>query len=228
MAFRSNEEQADGYRRAIGKLLGRGLDESVREASRQVLDDLIAKYGPVIDCYPYWHPLVADNDEHSSPVTIPGDRCGYTGLDHTVFLRDAFITCPYSDGTAVIESVERIDEHDVTRGIASITAEKIDAQLYNAQAQPVLVKCEWHRSLNRDRTIPTALAVPLFLEKELPSWRDAQVAETWKTMCPYVLGQPCGNRSSLFVNEETGQKLKSIWNALINSGMYGPVREGSW
>ena len=39
----------------------------------------------------------------------------------------------------------------------------------------------------------------------------------------YFLGKPNGSRSSLFVNQETGQKMKKIWEALINTGMFGPI-----
>lgn len=228
MAFRANEEIERGRQMAMGKLLGRSLDPGQQQKSRGVLSELIDRYGPVIDCYPYWHPLVADNDDRQSPPTVPGARCGYEALDHAVFLRSGFIACPYDGGEAVLRSAERIDARDLTRGIASIEAEKIDAQLYHPSATPILVRCTWHRPLNRDGSIPTALAIPLLLERELPAWRSAQRAETWKTMAPYILGQPCGSRSSLFINEETGQALKTVWNTLINTGMFGPIRVDSW
>lgn len=228
MAFRSNEEIEAGRRHAMRKLLGRSLDAARLKESEAVLEDLITAHGPVVEAYPYWHPLVANNQDRGSPLTLPGARCGYEGLDHTVYLRGGFITCPYDGGVAVLKSVERLAEHDLFDGIATITAEKIDAQLYHPDAQPILVKCEWARSLSRDKMIPTELAVPLLLERELPAWRDSQVAESWKTMAPYILGRPSGGRSSLFVNEETGQALKTVWNTLIATGMFGPVREGSW
>jgi hypothetical protein len=161
-------------------------------------------------------------------VTSPSDRCGYRGIDHTILLRNAFITCPYAQGEEVIASTAEVELLDLTKGIATISAERIDAQLYHPNAEPILVKCEWDRALNEDGTIPTALAVPLLLEKELPCWRSAEVAETWKTMAPYILGRPCGSRSSLFINQETGQALKTIWNGLIDTGMFGPIRVGSW
>lgn len=59
---------------------------------------------------------------------------------------------------------------------------------------------------------------------EVPCWKWAEVAETWERMRPHFLGMPCGKRSSLFVNQETGQAMKKIWEALIYSGMYGPIR----
>lgn len=228
MAFRANEEIEKGRHHALRKLLGRGIDPGRLEDSQGVLNDLIATLGPVVEAYPYWHPLVANNQDRQSPVTLPGIRCGYEGLDHTVFLRNGFITCPYHGVETVLNSVERLAELNAFDGIASLTAERIEAQLYHPSAQPILVKCEWGRPMNRDNTIPTALAVPLLLERELSAWRKSEVAETWKTMAPYILGQPCGSRSSLFVNEETGQALKTIWNTLIDTGMFGPLRGGSW
>lgn len=228
MAFRANEEIQRGRQDAMSKLLGRSVPPSEMENSEAVLSHLIAAHGPVVEAYPYWHPLVADNDERHSPITRPGRDCGYEGLDHTVFLRNGFITCPYSDGKAVIESVERLAERDPTRGIATISAEIIEAKLYHAHTTAVFVKCEWNRPLDRDLTIPAALAVPLLLERELRAWRESQVAETWKTMAPYILGRPNGSRSSLFVNEATGQTLKTVWATLINTGMFGPIHVGSW
>lgn len=43
-------------------------------------------------------------------------------------------------------------------------------------------------------------------------------------MRPYFLGTPNGSRSSLFVTQETGQVLKTLWNTIINTGMYGNIR----
>jgi hypothetical protein len=48
-------------------------------------------------------------------------------------------------------------------------------------------------------------------------------AETWDTMRPYFLGRPHGSRSSLFVNQETGQAIKKVWEALTHTDMFGPI-----
>lgn len=228
MPFRANEEITNGRRDALAKLLGRSIEPNRLERSTKDLHELLDRYGPVVQAYPSWHPLVCDKPDHRSPETLPSDRSGYRGLDHTVYLRGGFITCPYGGGDDVLKSVDEISRRDATKGVAHISAEKIDAQLYHPGATPILVTCEWQRPLNRDGTIPTALAIPLLLERELPCWRDAEVAENWKTMAPYILGRPYGSRSSLFVNEETGQALKAFWNHLINTGMFGPIRVGSW
>jgi hypothetical protein len=66
--------------------------------------------------------------------------------------------------------------------------------------------------------------MPLLLEKEIPCWRWAVLAETWESMRPYFLGRPHGKLSSLFVSQETGQAMKKVWNALINTGMFGPIK----
>ena len=108
--------------------------------------------------------------------------------------------------------------------LATITAECLDAQLYHPGTTSVLVRCHWNQPLPTDGMIPKSWAVPLILEHELPCWTSAQVAESWETMRPYFLGCPHGSRSSLFVNQETGQVIKNIWNALIHTGMFGPIR----
>src|SRR5690606_36083864 len=51
--------------------------------------------------------------------------------------------------------------------------------------------------------IPKSLAVPLMVENEIKGWKDSALAERWDTMQPYLLGEPHGARSSLFVSQET-------------------------
>jgi len=226
MAFRANEEEQNGYNRALSKLIGPSIDPNKRSASKDVIDGIIERYGPVVEAYPIWHPLVAAKNSDNSAIT-PSEQCGYEGLDHTIYLRNGFITCPYGGAEEVLASVENVRQHPFISGIAEISAERIEAQLYHPNAHPILVKCEWERRMDRDGTISAGVAVALLLEQQVPCWRTAQVGETWKTMCPYLLGQPYGSRSSLFVNQNTGQQIKDIWNAIINTGMFGNLRVGT-
>ena len=64
--------------------------------------------------------------------------------------------------------------------------------------------------------IPMSRAVPLLLEKEVPAWRKFDVDQSWETMRPFLLGSPHGSRSSLFVNQETGQSIKALECVGIN------------
>ncbi|AMQ89740.1 MULTISPECIES: hypothetical protein [Marinobacter] len=224
MAFRADEAARIGYEQVEAYLVPRprDSDESVRMRSREALMDIVDELGPVVDTYPTWHPLVCNHDSRI-PETTPSAQCGYNGLDHTRLFRNGFITCPYTaSGKAekVIESVNALPPHPV----ANITAEKLDVKLYMPDATPVLVKCEWNRALNMDGTIPLSIAMPLILEQELPCWRWSELAETWESMRYYLLGSPHGARSSLFVNQETGQAIKKIWNSLIYTGMFGPIK----
>ncbi len=175
--------------------------------------------GPVVESYPSWHPLVRNYKDDRSPATTPGPDCGYEGLDHTRYFANGFITSPYTDGQKVLDSVNAFPYHPA----AEITAERIDVKLYNPSCTPILIKCEWTKPLSRDGTIPLSVAMPLLLEKELPCVWRAEVAETWESMRSYFLGHPHGSRSSLMINQETGQALKKIWAALIYTGMYGPI-----
>lgn len=221
MAFRADEEARSGFEEAVSYLTPRDkeIDLAQRTAIKDFLLDLVDQYGPAIDAYPNWHPLVC-NHEDSYPVTTPGAQCGYQGLDHTRFFANAFITCPYGDGQKVLDSVAKLPFHPVAR----ITAERLDMKLYNINATPILVKCDWYKPLQADGMIPLRIAMALILAKEIPSWESAQVAETWESMRPYFLGRPHGARSSLFVNQETGTAIKKVWEAVINTGIFGPIK----
>ena len=222
MAFRAEEAAKAGYDDALSYLIGRLRDLSPEDQYRSkcALEDLVDQLGPAVDAYPSWHPLVRHHDDRH-PVTTPGPRCGYEGLDHTRYFAHGFITCPYDDGQRVLDSVEKLQfKHPA----ATITAERLDVKLYSSKANPVVVKCEWTEPLPMDRLIPLKIAMPLLLEKELPCWEWAQVAETWESMRPYFLGTPRGARSSLFVSQETGQAMKKVWEALIYTGMFGPIK----
>ncbi|WP_348720214.1 hypothetical protein [uncultured Alcanivorax sp.] len=226
MAFRADEAAQRGYEQVEAYLVPRpqDADESVRSSSKEALMDIVDEVGPVVDSYPSWHPLVCNHDKRY-PEVAPSDRTGYKGLDHTRFFLNGFISCPYSEsGKAeqLIESVNALPIHP----IAHITAEKLDVTLYNPDATPVLVKCNWERVIGMDGMIPLSIAIPLILEQELPCWRWSELAETWESMRYYLLGSPHGARSSLFVNQETGQAIKKIWNSLIHTGMFGPIKVG--
>lgn len=221
MAFRADEAARIRNEATENYLLLRPKDASAadRAHSRQRLADIVSEIGPAIDAYPSWHPLVCNHEDNQRELArVPNKECGYLGLDHTRFFSNGFITCPYGDGQRVIDSVNALPRHPV----AIITAERLDVQFYNSSATPILVKCEWALELE-DGMIPLSTAMPLFLEKEVPTCRTAQVAETWETMRPYILGTPHGSRSSLFINQEAGQAMKKVWESLINSGMFGPI-----
>jgi len=219
MAFRANEAMTEGTQDTLTYLVGRSIPKDQRENSKAALYDLIDEYGPVVKGYPCWHPLVACGNERQ-PWAHP-NQCGYKGLDHTVLFRDAFLTCPYSGENAVLKSVEELNKKN---GRFYIEAEALDVMLYHPEAKPIIVKCEWEKALLDDGTIPKSLAFPLLLESELPAWRYSECAETWETMHSYILGSPCGKVSSLFVNQDTGNSLKKLWNTLNQSGMFGPIR----
>lgn len=221
MAFRADEAARAGFDEVLSYFLPRHreIDEPTRERSKAVLLDILNECGPVVNSYPSWHPLVCNhNDAH--PETSPSIECGYEGLDHTRYFARGFITCPYGDGQEVLDSVAALPLHPA----ANITAKKLDVQLYNPNATPILVKCNWTRPLQTDGMIPLSLAMPLILSKEVPCWQWAQVAETWETMRPYLLGTPHGSRSSLFVSQETGQAIRKVWDVLIHTEMFGPIK----
>ncbi len=219
MAFRADESARNGFVAVKNYLIPRGIEAGERERSENKLFDIVEKYGPVVDGYPSWHPLVTHHEDHYS-VTAPSEQCGYQGLDHSRYFLNAFITCPYRDGQKVVDSVEALPSSLV----ATITAEPLDVQFYRSNANPVLVRCDWEKPLPLNGMIPASIAIPMMLQKEVPCWEWSQRGETWETMQPYFLGSPHGSRSSLFVNQETALTMKKIWNLLINTSMFGPIK----
>ena len=219
MAFRADEAAERNYEEAERYLVPPSMyaDEAERKQAKETLRELTYELGPVVDAYPSWHPLVS-NYEGRHPATRPDRNCGYNGLDHTKYFAHGFITCPYNNGQEVIDSVRALPQNSA----AFITAERLEVKFYHPDTTAILVRCGWEKHLP-DKMIPISLAMPLLLEMELPHWRTSEVGETWDTMRGYFLGKPHGSRSSLFVTQDTGQKMKKIWEALINTGMYGPI-----
>lgn len=226
MAFRADEAAQDGYERAKRVLvLSPGVEVSKRQVAEDALQDLIAQYGPVVDSYPTWHPLVPQNDPRM-PVTYPSERAGYKGLDHTIFFVNAFVSCPYGDGEEIIKSVEAMRPHFLEALHFDIIAERLKVPFYNSGTTPILVRCEWTKMLDVGNQIPKSLAVPLLIQNEMKAWPGAEVAERWDTMAPYFLGSPHGARSSLFVSQETALAMKRAYMAMVESGMFGPLHMG--
>ena len=217
--FRVNESADMGLERSKNYLLGRSSKIENIVNSEKTLLEVVEKYGPVVNAYPSWHPLVT-NHKDTNPETTPNERCGYKGLDHTIYFVNAFITCPYYDGKRVIDSVEALPFNSV----AEIHAKRLDVQLYSSDAIPILVWCKWLKPIDSNGMIPASIALPLMLQKEVPCWEWAERGESWETMSSYFLRSPQASRSTLFVSQETGIIMKKVWNILINAGVFGPVK----
>lgn len=224
MAFRASDEIQRGTERAIRYLIPSDGTPQQKMAAKELVAQLIERYGPVIDSYPSWHPLVDLPNRsagiHSWPRTSPCEDIGYHGLDHTIYLASAIITCPYGHATeTVLNSIAGLYHPD-----GYFEAERLDTPLYNLSATPILISFEWDCGLEANKPIPASVAIPKMLLKELPHWKIAQCQETWEDMKHYLMGEPAGSRSSLFVTQETGQAMKGIWNSLIKSGVFTPPK----
>ncbi len=221
MSFRADEASERGKQRAIEWFTGK-LDQKVRSDSRAELEEIILMHGPVVDFYPSWHPVVwKDKADWASTPSPPWIE----GLDHTVYMVNGFISCPYGSGDEIVRSVGKLE--DDCGPSAHLHAEKLKFPLYDAKCTPVLVTVEWDEDRRTgDKFVPQRTAVGRMLERELPNWQRAEVGETWETMRSTFLGGPCGSRSSLFIHEETGSAMKRIWKALNESGLYGPIKVG--
>lgn len=224
IAFRADEAAEAQFQKAKRYLIKHDWPASVRAESEDYLRELTYRYGPIVASYPTWHPLVR-NHEPSLPEIWPSERTRLKGLDHSVGFVSAILTCPYEasdDLDAIRESLRHFPQHHA----AYVSMEEVDAQFYSDEARPVLIKCSWSQVLEAGLQIPQNLAVPLMIENELKCWGQSQLAERWDTMRPYLLGEPHGARSSLFVTQETAIALKKSYLGMVESGMFGPLRMG--
>ncbi len=219
IAFRANEAAQDCFEQArLFLVQSPGIEAEQREKADQALQNLIEEHGPVVRGYPTWHPLVPQHDPQM-PATRPSSRCGYRGQDHTVYFAHAFVSCLYGDGLKIIESVEAMKSHSC----ATITAERLDLPLYSLRTTPILVRCDWEDAFPERHMVPKKLAVPLMIQQEMRMWQRGEFGERWDTMRPYLLGEPYGSRSSLFVTQETAMAIKRVYTAMVESGMFGPL-----
>lgn len=219
MPFRITESKADGLKRAMNyfvDLPNNRMSETEKEKARAYLEYCVKYIGPVVHAYPVWHPLVSSGRKRRQSCTLPEWECGYKGLDHTIYFTNGFITCPYSDGEDIIDAVSKL-----RCKVAEITAQKLKTVLYATGTTPVLVRCRWKFGLLSDLTIPSRVAVALMLQKQLQYWEKSTESLPWERACYSLLGSPHGQLSSLFVNRETGLKMRKVWQAVCAAGVFG-------
>lgn len=243
MSFRAEEEAKKGLESAKHYLLS-NLKGEERKKGEYYIDGLVNILGNVVEYYPIWHPLLNLIKKADSPYIMDIE-----GLYHNIYFVNGMITCPYGDGKTVLESVSKLRKELIRKGSRFlVNAHEIDIKFYNEKTTSILIFIEYRDGketcktvypddnlldidpnfpyesyLLDDGTMPLKIALPLLLEHELKGCEDYEVAESWKTMHSYFLGYPHGARSSLFINQENGQKIKNVWNSLINSGVFGPI-----
>ncbi len=217
MEFRAPAVALDQNERAT-EYLTENLKDPAR--GRNSVKRIIAELGNATNSYPNWHPLLtAPNQTRSGQKYFLSQLEAYEGLDHTREFVRGFITCPYSEIVAK-QLVETVNE------VPGLYAYRLDEPLFSDEAFPVVVEAT-DVVLEADGTIRSRDALIWFTQQTTKEARDAQVAETWWNIRSYILGDPHGSRSSLFVNQHTGSHMRKILEALNNSGMFGPIKESS-
>lgn len=190
------------------------------EAGQRKVAELIADLGNAVDTYPDWHPiLTAPPRGNSDHVSSLSQLRVYNGIDHTVEFVRGFVTCPYSDKDAD-QLVKAVNE------VPGLHAHRLTEPLYSDQAYPVVVQA-YSVELEADGTIRSRDALRWFVQQTVKEAENYQVAETWWNIRSYILGQPHGSRSSLFVNQHAGNHMRKILEAMNDSGMFGPIKESS-
>lgn len=210
MSFRAPEEAADAARELLERYC-HSIPPFGRAAARRTLAELIDAYGPVVESYPTWHPLLANGGGVEERIkqwtyTRPSDGRGWKGIDHPIYLQRAFITCLYGPPSTVIDSVR----------CPSISVEQLPVRIYadRDDVSHLLVRSSIDAQAPRYQMAQATGSIII-------DWDKGQFAESWKPISSYLLGSPHGDRSSLFVNEHVGVTIKRVYVTLANAGMYG-------
>lgn len=223
MAFRSDEAAKDGFERACRYLSPQGASATARQKVRAELESIVSKHGPVVEGYPAWHPFMVESDSSQFSTGVPEKKGSFAGLDHTIYFQNAILTCPYGHAeVGLIKQIKALSHRDVDFDICKLEG----VTLYNENATPLLITCSWNMEcMEFDNTFSMKTVLGLLLEREIPNWRNSQYSESWEAMREQVLGYPHGARSSLFVNQTTGQQVKNVWNQIIKSGLFGEPKD---
>ncbi len=188
-------------------------DDDERKKAIKFIDNLMKEYGPVVSRYPNWHPFEKVNDMVTNRLYF---------YDHPLFLRDAVLFAPYKESEMQVREFFGQDGFFV---------EKVDGPYHNKNCHLYLVSLiDDMKNGERKRYLDRRLVIQALLGNWKPT-EDASVLEyacweSWETMHRYLLGVPCGKRSSVFVDEETGQAIKRLY-AVIGQALglkeYGRV-----
>ena len=190
------------------------------DAGRAMVEQLIEELGNAVDHYPDWHPiLTAPPRKGAEHISSLSQLETYEELDHTTEFVRGFVTCPYSD-----DGADKLVA--VVNQVPGLYAYRLDQPLYAESAHPVVVVAN-AVELEADGTIRSRDALVWFAQQAAAEASSAQVAETWWNIRSNLLGGPHGSRSSLFVNQHTGNHMRKILEAMNASGMFGPVKESS-
>lgn len=115
--FRANEDSEKLRVKAFDYLLmkesfpwrkdNRGtISSEDRNRAEHALAVIHEKFGPFVTSYPEWHPVIAlgrDVHSRSGTQTTPS----FPHLDHTSYMANAIITCPYGSTDELIATVKR-------------------------------------------------------------------------------------------------------------------------
>jgi hypothetical protein len=209
MAFRYDEVVAEQRQRAheyaANSVRDARYTNDDRARSQIFMEYLLDTYGPLIDRYPDWHPL--------KPRLNSGNYGGFD--DHSVTFRDAILFAPYGDDKAHWEELSAYAKK------YDLFAEKVEGELFHHPNCHLYLLIVPHSMMVEDEEENPYIHRTSAIEALLSNWKRVcgdgerphsfQCWESWDTMRPYLIGSPCGKRSSLFVDEATGQAIKRLY-----------------
>lgn len=102
---------------------------------------------------------------------------------------------------------------------ALVSIEKGDPniKLFGYETSFIVVKCHWMRKPLLDGTLPPSTAVTNALLTQLYPSLMFEMGKPWDAMSDVFLGLPHDKRDSAWLNKETGDALKSLWETMLET-----------
>lgn len=209
MPFRY-DEAADAMRNSVIRRETHGFSPEDREKTVELIDALIEQYGPIVESYPDWHPLrkfdLGPLMHESRAIDAEVRKVYY---DHPLRFRDAMLLAPYNKPPLEPLRAE-CERHDML-------VHETSGLYHHKWCKLFVIIAPCSLCADGEKYIPQQGAVAAFIEslphilgKHTPL-TAAKCWESWSTMHHTLLGSPCGTRSSLLVDEKTGQAIKRLF-----------------
>jgi hypothetical protein len=222
MSFRADEDAEENLESTI-EYLTDGVKPDGHKYVSDTIRAIAKMYGPVVRSYPIWHPLVNNSVSRDLHLGVNATPINVFRTDHTVYFANAVLSTNHGRLNERMLDLMKFTTHE-----AALFHISRYSGLYADGATSALLSCRFNDAdlseedgKVRYAKASTRSAVGMMLQSEVPAWIDAECAEPWNVMRPYLLGEPCGAVSSHFVSEETGVVMRRVWNTLVAAGLWG-------
>lgn len=178
------------------------------EKAKTYLIELQKELGPVIEAYPTWHPLVRYD---GNPDRLIEDHV------HMIYFANGYVVTSKEKRWLTI--FDCAVNHMPMMADAWVSLEEGDPsiKLFGYETSFIVVKCHWMRKSLPDGTLPPSTAVTNALLTQLFPSLMFEMGKSWDSMSDEFFGLPHDKRDSAWLNKQTGDALKTLWETMLET-----------